>query len=391
MKRIFTLTIILLTFRLNAQIEYFPSDNIADCAGAVEILNPGSYAVEFTGDNGFIEDLLAYPQLKGIQEKNSLYFKFTAPFDGKLSLDASISSGTVQLFVFQNGSGNIVNDILEGTAELTREIRNPTGSSVALSMVKDINTLEAIDLSLDETVIILFNTSKKYDKLLDLTLKFELKEDAENPDHYKKVVDERKTEDKATFYIKVRDAETGNPVVAEVNIKDKRRSSLYSGSDLYFNTERYSKLTIKCDAPGYFFLDKNITVYADSSKDLLISMKPVSKGKVLKIDKLEFVRGTADIMPGSEMILTRVKDFLVLNADLKIEIHGHVNNEGSDNLTSKKLSKRRAKKIMRYFIQSGINRNRLSYKAFGNKYPIYATPDNEREAQANRRVEIKVL
>lgn len=338
-----------------------------------------------------MEDLLAYPQLKDVQEKNALYFKFTAPFDGKLSLDASVAYGTVQLFVFRNLSENIIADILNGDAELIREIRTPAGTNVSLSMTKDVNTLPAVDLATDETVIILFNTSRKYDKLLDLTLKYELKSDAENPDNYKKIVDERKLEEKATFYIQVRDEETGHPVIAEVNIKDKRRSSLYSGSDLYFNTEKYSKLTIKCDAPGYFFLDKSITVYPDSSKDLVINMKPVSKGKVLKIDKLEFVRGTADIMPGSEMILTRVKDFLVLNADVRIEIQGHVNNEGNDNLNSRKLSKKRARKIMRYFIQSGVNKKRLAYKAFGNRFPIYPNPHNEREEQANRRVEIKVL
>lgn len=390
--RILTFIAILISFGAGAQTEYFPSDNISDCAGAVEILHPGSYAAEFTGNGGLVEDLLAYPKMEDVKEKNSLYFRFTAPFDGRLSLDASVTSGIVQLFVFQNDAEeDIVGDILEGRAEITREIRTTSGTTVGLSMVKDINTQPSIDLKTNETVILLFIASKKYDKLLHFTLDYELKQNADNPDMYKKIVDERKSEEKATFYIQVRDEETGNPVIAEVNIKDKKHSSLYTGSDLYFNAEKYSKLTIKCDAPGYFFLDRNITVYADSSKNLLISMKPVSKGKVLKIDKLEFVRGTAEIIPGTEVILTRVKDFLVLNSDLNIEIQGHVNNEGSESLTSKKLSRKRARKIMHYFIQSGINRKRLSCKAFGSKQPIYATPDNEREAQANRRVEIKIL
>lgn len=390
--RISTLISIILTTGLSAQTEYFPSDNIADCAGAVEILHPGSYTAEFIGSGGLVEDLIAYPGYANFKEKNSLFFKFTAPFDGRLSLDASVRSGYVQLLVFQNDPGsNIVGDILEGRADITRELRNTITPHVGLSMARDVNSLESIDLQAEETVIMLFMAGKRYTGPLDLTLHYDLRKDAGNADMYKKVVDERTAGDRATFYIQVRDEETGNPVIADVNIKDKKRSSLYSGSDLYFNTEKYSKLTIKCDAPGYFFLDRNITIYADSSKDLVINLKPVSKGKTLKIDKLEFVKGTADIIPGTEVILARVKDFLVLNSDLRIEIDGHVNNEGNDNLNTKKLSKKRARKIMHYFIQSGINRKRLSYKAFGSKQPIYANPRTEREAQANRRVEIKIL
>ena len=389
--RVFILLLLMLPFSLNSQTEYFPSENIADCAGAAEIMHQGSYAVQFTGNSGLVEDFLAYPELKEFKEKNTLYFKFTAPYDGTFGLDATISSGFTQLFVFKGQSGNIVEEIMNGKAELIREIKYPTTSKVGLSPEAETDQLPSIDLKMDEIIIIAFNTSKKHDKILKLSVNYDLKKDVENADLYKKVVDERKDEEKATFYIQVRDSETGNPVIASVNIKDKRRSSLYSGSDLYFNAEKYTKLTIKCDAPGYFFLDKNITIYADSSRELLINMKPVSKGKILKIDKLEFTRATADIIPGTEMILTRVKDFLLLNAELNIEIHGHVNNEGNDNANSRKLSKKRARKIMRYFIQSGVDRKRLSYKAFGNKHPIYVNPQNEREEQANRRVEIKIL
>jgi flagellar motor protein MotB len=391
MFRIISLLLLFASFNLNAQSEYFPTENISDCTGAVELLHPGNYSVEFTKTGGLIADFIPYPQLKGIKEKNSLFFKFTAPFDGKLSLDAAINEGFLQLFIFQAEYENLINDILVGKATITRDIRTTTDPSIALSVLNGLNTLPSLDLQMDETIIIVFNTDKKYDQLLNFSLKYELKKDAENSNQYIKVVDERKDSEKSTFYIQIRDSETGHPVVADVNIKGRKQSNLYTGSDLYFSSDKYSRLTIKCDAPGYFFLDKTVIIYADSSKDINIGMRPVSKGKTLKIDKLEFVRGTTDIIPGTEMILTRVKDFLVLNAEIKIEIKGHVNSEGSESLTTKKLSKRRAKKIMHYLIDSGVNRRRLSFKACGNEFPIYLNPDNEKEAQANRRAEIKIL
>lgn len=379
-------------FTAYAQDDYFASDNIADCSGAVEILNNGSYTVQFTGNSGFIQDLGLYDELKDVQEKNSLFFKFTAPYDGKLSLDADISSGLVQLFVFQSSSGSIESDLLLGAAQLKRSIKTPSEPNVGLSLILGANVLSPLDVGKNETVLIMFNTaSTRGTKTLNLNVKFELTEEMKTSDAYKKVVDERKSDKLATFHIMIRDAETGLPVLADLNIKDKKRSNLYYGSDFFFNTENYSKLTIKCDAAGYFFQDQEVTVQADSEKELIIAMKPVSQGKILKIDKIEFVRGTADLFPGSESILNRIRDFLVLNADLKIEIQGHVNNEGNDNVSTRKLSERRAKKIMRYFIQSGVNRDRMVAKGYGNKIPIYPIPKTEREDQANRRVEIKIL
>jgi outer membrane protein OmpA-like peptidoglycan-associated protein len=89
--------------------------------------------------------------------------------------------------------------------------------------------------------------------------------------------------------------------------------------------------------------------------------------------------------------LIGIKDFLLLNAEIKIEIQGHINNEGESDRSSKRLSKKRAKKIRNFFTACGVNRNRLTVKAFSNQFPIYPNPKNEKESQANRRVEIKIL
>jgi len=382
----------LLSFSVYGQDNFFISENIADCSGAAEILNPGSYSIQFTGGSGAMKDLNAYPGMKDIKEKNSLFFKFTAPYDGRLTLDATISEGLVQLFIFQGTSENLADDILQGTAMLKREIRNPATPTVGLSLVIDENKLYPLEMKRGDKIMIMFNTAKKGTSLLDFVLKFEYKKDEnDNVESYKKIVDQRSSESASTFHLGIRDAETQNPVIADVNIKDKKTSSLYSGSDFYFDADIAVKLSIKCDAAGYFFLDKEINIAANPSKEEIIYMKPLSQGKILKIDKIEFVMGTSNLIPGTESILNRVKDFLVLNAGIRIEIQGHVNNEGSDNLTSTRLSKKRAKKVMKFLIDSGINKKRLSAKGFGNKQPLFDIPKSAREQQANRRVEIKIL
>jgi outer membrane protein OmpA-like peptidoglycan-associated protein len=54
------------------------------------------------------------------------------------------------------------------------------------------------------------------------------------------------------------------------------------------------------------------------------------------------------------------------------------------------MSDERAKSVMRYLIENGIQKDRLSTKGFGNSKPIYPKPKNEQEIQANRRVEVMV-
>ena len=237
----------------------------------------------------------------------------------------------------------------------------------------------------------MFNSSKKHTPSLELKVTFKNEEGQVNPVRENKIVDSRSVYTPYTFTIQIRDSETNEPLVASVNVKQRRGSNLYTGSDIIFDNDVQTKLVIKCDAPGYFFADSNYTMVPDSNKTLVIPMRSVSIGKVLKIDRIEFVKGSFDLIPGTESILIRVKDFLVLNSDVKIEIQGHVNNEGKESLSVKRLSTKRAKTIMKYFIDSGVSPDRMYVKGYGSDFPVFLTPKNDREQQANRRVEIKIV
>ena len=111
---------------------------------------------------------------------------------------------------------------------------------------------------------------------------------------------------------------------------------------------------------------------------------------VTKNELIFFVGGLAIILDESLPRLKKLRDFLVLNESVSIEIQGHVNEEGSNSLRSKQLSKNRAKKIMDYLIKSGINPKRLSAVGMGNSMPVYKNPETDEQREANRRVEIKI-
>jgi outer membrane protein OmpA-like peptidoglycan-associated protein len=95
-------------------------------------------------------------------------------------------------------------------------------------------------------------------------------------------------------------------------------------------------------------------------------------------------------MTGSEGKLNRLKDFMASNAEINIEIQGHVYMVGENSVSAQKLSEARAKRVLIYLADHGIDRNRMIAVGYGNTKPIYPNAKLAYEEQANRRVEIVV-
>jgi len=147
---------------------------------------------------------------------------------------------------------------------------------------------------------------------------------------------------------------------------------------------------IRCDAEGYFFQDKEVTLVATSDQQIMFNLERIGKGKSFQIEEIEFKPGTSEIMPESETKLRRLKDFMALNSNVSIEIQGHVFLIGENGFAAQKLSEGRARRVMAYLAENGINKNRMTAVGYGNTKPIYPEPKFAYEEQANRRVEILV-
>jgi outer membrane protein OmpA-like peptidoglycan-associated protein len=110
--------------------------------------------------------------------------------------------------------------------------------------------------------------------------------------------------------------------------------------------------------------------------------------KAIILKNVFFETGSAALKSASLEELNRLRDLLKENMDLKIQISGHTDNQGSDamNMT---LSENRAKAVKEYLIGQGINSSRLSSKGFGKTQPI-DTNDTEAGRKNNRRTEFIV-
>lgn len=379
-----------------SQSPFFTSENIADCNGATSINFPGNYTLQFPDSKGKVNDLEAYTTLKTVVEKNSLWCYYVAPFDGKLSINAKIASGTIQMIAFQNDEDDLCVGLQKGTTEIKRIIDQSKSSEVSFSLNISENSLNPIELKKDQKIMFLFNTQEKGKPTLDFNLNFERTNDEvsleEEKNKSQKVIDIRKGNMNPYVNIKIRDLETGNPIIANIEVNGvKKLSTLYNGSDFLFNIDKSGQIDVKCDAQGYFFIDRNEAISSRTNHELTIWMERIGPGKSIRLDDIEFQSGTSALTRAAEDKLRRLKDFLSLNSGIKIEVQGHVHSTGENCFAAQKLSEARARRVYLFLEENGIDKNRMSAVGYGNTQPIFENPKFSYEEQANRRVEIKVM
>jgi OmpA-OmpF porin, OOP family len=112
-----------------------------------------------------------------------------------------------------------------------------------------------------------------------------------------------------------------------------------------------------------------------------------SEIQILK--QVQFATGKATILANSFPILDEVVRLLKVNLEIThLDIEGHTDNRGSDDL-NEKLSNDRAHSVMKYIVEHGINQDRLAAAGYGPRRPI-ADNNTADGRQKNRRVEFHI-
>jgi len=101
-----------------------------------------------------------------------------------------------------------------------------------------------------------------------------------------------------------------------------------------------------------------------------------------------FLADSVRIEKANYHILNELKDFLIANEDIDVEIMGHTNNRCQTEFCNQ-LSEQRAKSVVQYLVEKGIVERRLTYKGYGKSKPI-AKNDSTSGRQKNQRVEVKI-
>ncbi len=116
----------------------------------------------------------------------------------------------------------------------------------------------------------------------------------------------------------------------------------------------------------------------------------VTKTKVEILDRIEFDTGKATIRPESDDVLQAVFELLNGHPDIElVSVEGHTDNRGSRWL-NRKLSSDRAKSVVAWLVEHGIDKQRLTSAGFGPDKPIDSN-DTDVGRQNNRRVEFQIV
>lgn len=165
-----------------------------------------------------------------------------------------------------------------------------------------------------------------------------------------------------------------------------------SSYDLCVTKVGYSK------ADGMQVTTKGLNISTDLHQDASLLKADVDielpGAKTFKLQNVYFELAKWDITPTSKPELDKLVKILKENMNWRVEIATHTDSRSSDSYNMK-LSQKRAESIVTYLVTSGIAKERLVAKGYGETMLINRCANgvecSEAEHQANRRTEFTIL
>ena len=195
-----------------------------------------------------------------------------------------------------------------------------------------------------------------------------------------KVVQQTKTD--ITGRYTFTDLENGKEYQVKVNkpnfLSISSRPFRYSEGDS--NNSQFDLASIPSAANAYSSDDKRY------NKDGAI----VGWGREIFLYDIYYNFDSAKLLPDSKTALDRIILLLQSNPTLKLEFGSHTDSRGTFEYNDK-LSNERAKSVVDYLVNAGIDRARLSWKGYGKRHPLIAKPATEGEHRMNRRTSFKIV
>ncbi|MFZ1688726.1 MAG: OmpA family protein [Flavobacteriales bacterium] len=152
------------------------------------------------------------------------------------------------------------------------------------------------------------------------------------------------------------------------------------------------RYAVHMSAPGFLFHSEHIDAPTDGSSVELtmdVSLQPIETGRLEVMRNLFFAKDKADLDQASLGELGQLIEMLRQNPEVRLEIGGHTDSDGSE-AHNTELSERRAQAVVDHLITNGIIRQRLVAKGYGPTQPLAANDSSGNKAK-NRRTEIRVL
>ena len=120
----------------------------------------------------------------------------------------------------------------------------------------------------------------------------------------------------------------------------------------------------------------------------VLETRETTRGLIVNMSGVWFDTGKATLKPGAREKLSKIAGILSGHPGLKLEVEGHTDNTGSDEL-NQQLSERRADAVREFLVQQGVSPALITARGMGESQPV-ASNDTAAGRQLNRRVEMVV-
>jgi outer membrane protein OmpA-like peptidoglycan-associated protein len=171
------------------------------------------------------------------------------------------------------------------------------------------------------------------------------------------------------------------------NLSLAQVADLYTASLEKPTTAKYVKVIFRTNHGGGYMETGRIRVFSAPRPQSAEVKQQLEKTGHAVIHEINFATNSAEILEGSETILSQIAQVLNENPDMKIIIEGHTDNIGGDQ-ENMELSEKRADAVKGWLVEHGhIDGKRLTTKGYGMTRPLTDNSTEEGRAR-NRRVEL---
>ncbi|HET6991557.1 MAG TPA: OmpA family protein, partial [Bacteroidia bacterium] len=156
--------------------------------------------------------------------------------------------------------------------------------------------------------------------------------------------------------------------------------------------------SISYEATDFLYQSDNVNISDTMAYQVIdrpVELEPLKVGQKLVVRNIFFASGKSVLAPESKTELDKLVDLMVKHPLLIVEISGHTDASGSDEL-NQKLSEQRAQAVADYISSHGVDKSRLRTIGYGESKPIAVNYNkdgspNKQGMAMNRRFEFTIL
>ena len=201
------------------------------------------------------------------------------------------------------------------------------------------------------------------------------------------------------FKGRVLDIITEDPVDAKIVITDNSTGKEYvqlrsnsSSGKFLISLPSGKNYGIAVSSEKYLFHSENFDIPKGDKYNLIekdISLMYIDIGSKIALRNVFFDIGKSLVKEDSFAELDRLVLLMKQFPNLSVELSGHTDNTGSE-LLNNRLSQRRAEAVVKYLIEKGIDKRKLTAKGYGSANPVDSNKTIDGRMN-NRRTEFEII